>query len=111
MSMICCSVMPRAANADGLTRTCSCRSCWPKMATLATPGTPDSRGLTIHRARYESSIPLNDFDVSPIISTRLDVDSGWINNGGLETLGREKALVRRSCTSCRARRTVVPGSK
>ncbi len=39
---------------------------------------------------------MSDFDVSPIIITRLDEESGWINSGGLDTLGNENAFVRRS---------------
>ena len=43
--------------------------------------------------------------------TRLVDDSGWSICGGLDTLGRACAWMRRSCTTWRARSRSVPGSK
>jgi hypothetical protein len=51
------------------------------------------------------------FEESPTIIDRLAVDSGCSMTGGLETLGRAYAMLRRSCTSCRASIRSVPGSK
>src|SRR5262249_43445981 len=96
---------------DGSTCTWICRSCWPKMATLETPATPAIRGLTTHRARYDSSSGLSVGEFSPINITRAVEDIGWISCGGLDTLGSENALVSRSSTSWRACSVEVPGSK
>ena len=64
-----------------------------------------------HRARIPISIGETVFDESPTIITRLVVESGWMMTGGLATFGIANDRARRSWTSCRARRTSVPGSK
>ena len=64
-----------------------------------------------HRARIPISIGDTVFDESPTIITRLVVESGWMMTGGLATFGIANDRARRSWTSCRARRTSVPGSK
>jgi hypothetical protein len=72
------------------------------MATLATPGTPISRGRIFQRARTDMSTRDTDRDDRPIIATRLAEASGWIMIGGLPTFGSACAWVIRSCTICRA---------
>ena len=59
----------------------------PQMATFATPGTPIRRGLIVQRAITDCSIGETRSEDSPIISTRLDDDSGWSSVGGFETCG------------------------
>ena len=88
---------------SGSTCTWSCWSRMPQMATFATPGTPIRRGRIVQRAITDRSIGDSSSDESPIISTRLDDDSGWSSVGGSETFGSACAWVRRSWTSCRAR--------
>ena len=61
------------------------------------------------RARIPISIGETVFDERPTIMTRLVVESGWMMTGGLATFGIANDSARRSCTSCRARRTSVPG--
>src|SRR5437867_572254 len=67
---------PRSCSRFGSTWTWSCRSRWPQIATLATPGTPISRGTIVHRASTDIWIGDRDFEDSPTISTRLVADSG-----------------------------------
>ena len=62
------------------------------------------------RARIPISIGETVFDERPTIMTRLVVESGWMMTGGLATFGIANDSASRSCTSCRARRTSVPGS-
>ena len=81
------------------------------MATFATPGTPSSRGRIVQRARMDISIRETSFDESATISTRLADERGWSIAGGLDTFGSACAWVRRSATTCRARKMSVPGSK
>ena len=63
------------------------------------------------RASTPISIAETVLDESPTIITRLAEDCGWRITGGWATLGIATASVSRSLTSCRARRTSVPGSK
>ena len=72
---------------SGSTCTWSCWSRMPQIATFATPGTPISRGRTVQRAITDCSIGESSFEDSPIISTRLDEDSGGSSVGGFETFG------------------------
>ncbi len=83
----------------------------PHTATLATPGTPMRRGRIVQRAITDFSIGEMRSDDSPIMSTRLEEDSGCSSVGGFDTRGSACAWARRSCTSWRARYTSVPGSK
>ena len=104
-------VTPCSRSRSGSARTWSCRSRWPQMATLATPGTPTRWGRIVQRASTDSSIGDSSLDDSPTISTRLVDDSGWSICGGLDTWGSACAWIRRSCTTWRARSGSVPGSK
>ena len=79
------------------------------MDTLATPGTPISRGRIFHRASTDISTAEAVRKDSPIIATRLAEASGWIMIGGLPTLGSAWAWVIRSWTICRAAYRLVPG--
>ena len=72
------------------------------METLATPGTPISRGRIFQRARTDMSTADTLRDDNPIMATRLAEASGWIMIGGLPTLGSACAWVIRSWTICRA---------
>jgi hypothetical protein len=100
-----------SCNCFGSTWTCSWRSRCPNDDTLATPSTPISRGLIVHRASWEISISDSFDDDSPIIIVRLVDDTGWSICGGFDTFGRACACARRSWTACRARKRLVPGSK
>ena len=97
------SVTPRRRSFSGSTWTCSSRSRSPQIATFATPATPMRRGLTVHRAITDRSTLDNPSDETPIMSTRLEDESGWSIVGGRETFGRACAWVRRSATSWRDR--------
>ncbi len=102
----------RCRSFSGSTCTCSCRSRCPQMATLATPDTPIRRGLIFQRARTDMSIRDRSLEESPTTMTLLVDDRGWSMTGAFETFGIPPgAWISRSCTSCRARRTSVPGSK
>ncbi len=83
-----CSVTPLARSRSGSTSTCSCRSRWPQMATLATPGTAISRGRTVQRASVVSSTCDRVVDDIPIFITRLSDDSGDRMTGGLRGGGQ-----------------------
>src|SRR5215207_9356186 len=100
-----------ACKCFGSTCTCSCRERWPHTATFATPGTPSNFGAIVQRAKTDMSISDTSFDDRPTIIDRLADDSGCSMTGGLETLGRAYAMVRRSCTNWRASIRSVPGSK
>ena len=100
-----------SCNRFGSTCTCSCRSRWPQIATLATPGTPIKRGIIVQRASTPIWIRETSFEDSPIIMTRPVDDRGWSMVGGFDTCGSANAWVRRSGTICRARTRSVPGSK
>ena len=107
-----CSVTPFACSRSGSTRTCSCRSRCPQIATFATPGTAISRGRTVHRASVVRSICESEDDDMPIFMTRLSEDSGDMMTGGRAAAGRVGATrARRSWTSCRAGIRSVPFSK
>ena len=111
--MIWFRVTPLRWSRSGSTRTWSCRSRLPQMETLATPGTPMSRGLITQRARTDISIGVSSSDVSLSMATLLLDDSGWIIWGVFATAGRPAtptACVSRSWTTCLASRTFVPGS-
>ncbi len=104
--------MPCPRSFCGSTCTCSCRSRWPQIATFATPGTPIRRGLIFQRASTDMSIRDTSLEDSPIIMTRPVDDSGCSMLGALDTFGMPPgAWTRRSCTSCRAFSTSVPGWK
>ena len=110
--MTSCSVTPLARRRSGSTRTCSCRSRWPQIATFATPGTAMRRGRTVHRASVVRSICESKDDDMPIFMTRLRDDSGDMITGGRAAAGSVGATrASRSCTSCRAGIRSVPGSK
>ena len=81
------SVTPCARSRSGSTSTWNCRSRWPQIATLATPGIAISRGRIVHCASVVSSICDSVFDVMPIFSTRLSDDSGDSITGGRATAG------------------------
>ena len=104
------SVTSLAFNLAGSTCTCSCRSRWPQIDTFATPGMPSSRGRICHRASTDISIGETVDDDRPIIETRLTDERGSTITGGVPTPGRACAWVIRSCTTCRAWYTSVPGS-
>ena len=89
-------VTPFCCSRAGSTWTCNWRSRCPQIATFATPGTPVSRGLIVHRARTDSSINESSSDERPIIITRLVEDNGCSISGGCDTFGRACAWVRRS---------------
>ena len=72
-----------ACSRSGSTSTCSCRSRWPQIATLATPGTAISRGRIVHSATVVMSICDSVFDVMPIFSARLSDESGDSSTGAL----------------------------
>jgi hypothetical protein len=94
----------------GSTWTCSCRSRWPQIATLPTPGTLRIRGLIFQRARTERSMSDSVVDDSPTLSTRFVVDTGCSMAGRFDTFGRATVCSNRSCTICRASMMSVPGS-
>ena len=81
------------------------------MATLATPGTPVSRGTMFHCACTDMSTSGTDLELRPTFMMRLAEETGCNSSGGLETLGRACAWVRRSWTICRACMMSVPGAK
>ena len=108
--MICSCVTPCLRNRSGSNCTCSCRSRWPQMETLATPGTPIRRGLIVQRARTDSSIRDSFFEDTPIIMVRLVADTGFSITGRCDTFGNMYDRIRRSWTICRARSRLVPGS-
>src|SRR5438445_10071375 len=91
--------------------TCICQSRCPQMATLATPGTPIKRGLSVQRASTDIWMGDTAFEDSPIVMTRLVADTGWSMAGGFAMFGSINDMVRRSCTNCRACMRLVPGSK
>src|ERR1700737_1595441 len=78
------------------------------MATLATPGTPSSLGLIVNWARTDMSMGDTVVERSPIISNRLVDETACSICGGFETRGSSVVRVRRSCTSCRAVKMLVP---
>ena len=78
---------------------------------MATPGTAISRGRILHRASTDISITERSSEDSPAIMTRLVDDTGCNIAGGLETFGRACAWVICSCTTWRAAKRSVPGSK
>src|SRR2546427_11363560 len=88
--------------------TCSCRTRWPQIAALATPGTPSSLGLMVQRASRESSVGSTFLAAIAIIMKRLVVDRGCSIVGGVETFDRVYASVRRCWIICLARMTSVP---
>ena len=92
-----CKVTPFARRRSGSTRTCSCRSRCPQIATLATPGTAISLGRTVQRASVVSSTCDSDVDDMPIFITRLSDDSGDMMTGGWAAAG--------SVAATRARRS------
>ena len=98
--MTSCSVTPFARSRSGSTSTCSWRSRWPQIATLATPGIAMRRGRIVHRARVVSSICDSVFEETPIFMTRLKDDSGDRITGGRTAAGSVAATrVNRSWTS------------
>ena len=100
---------PLARSRSGSTSTWNCRSRWPQIATLATPGIAISRGRIVQRASVVSSICESVFDDMPIFITRLSDDSGDRMTGGRATAGSVAATrASRSCTSCRAGMRSVP---
>ena len=111
VSTIWASVRPFFFSLAGSTCTCSWCSRWPQMATFATPWTPSSRGLIVHRASTPSSVGDRVSEESPTSITRPAEESGCSIAGGFETFGRMCARVSRSCTSCRASSRSVSGSK
>ena len=70
------SVTPLVRSRSGSTSTWYCRSRWPQIATLATPGIDISRGRIVHFASSVRSICESVFDETPIFSSRLVDDSG-----------------------------------
>ena len=107
--MICSWVMPWARSRSGSICTWSCRSRWPQIETLATPGTPIRRGLIVQRASTDSSIRESFFEDTPIIIVRLVADTGLSITGRCDTFGNMYDRISRSCTSCRACSKLVPG--
>src|SRR5690348_13578041 len=91
VSRICSNDTPLSCSFFGSTSTCNCRSRWPQVDTLATPGTPIKRGAMVQRASTDMSISDTVFDDSPIIMTRLVEDKGWSMVGGLDTWGNPTA--------------------
>ena len=105
-------VRPRVRSCSGFTSTCSCRSRWPQMATLATPGTAISRGRMLQRASVVISTCVRLSDDTPIFSTRLVDESGESITGGRATPGSVGATrASRSCTACRALLMSIPCGK
>ena len=95
--------------------TCSTFQRSPQMATLATPGTIISLGLTVQYAVSAVSMRFCvdlSLTVMPIFMTRLVEDSGWIMNGDVAQRGSWVVMaVTRSCTRSRASSRLVPGLK
>ncbi len=60
------SVTPFKRRRSGSTKTWYCRSRWPQMATLATPGIAINRGRIVHLARMVRSICERVLDETPI---------------------------------------------
>src|SRR4051794_17376717 len=77
---------PASFRCWGSTCTWSWRSRPPQTDTLATPGTPRRRGLTVHRASTPMSISDSLSDERPIIIVRLVDDVGDSMTGGFDTL-------------------------
>ena len=106
------TVRPCAWRRSGSTSTCNCRSRWPQIATLATPGMAISRGRIVHLASVLNSTCVRLSDVMPIFMIRLRDDRGDSMTGGRATVGScAAARDRRSCTICRAVITSVAGSR
>ena len=82
----------------------------PQIDTLATPGTPVSRGTMVHCASTDISISETDLELSPMFMMRLAVATVCSNVGAVDTFGRARAWVIRSLTICRARMRSVPGA-
>ena len=76
------SVTPLSRSRSGSTSTWYCRSRWPQIATLATPGIAISRGRIVHFASIVRSICESVFDETPIFSSRLVDESGERITGG-----------------------------
>src|SRR5437867_1166331 len=76
VSRICSRETCLSLSVLGSTWTWSCRSRWPQIATLATPGTPISRGAIVQRDSTDIWIGDKVFDDSPTIITRLVDDMG-----------------------------------
>src|SRR3954451_4366083 len=107
----CSSVTLCCISLVGSTWTCNCRSRKPQTPTFATPGTLSSRGTMVQRDSSDMSISDCCFEVSPIIMSRPVDEVGCTTSGGRdEAAGNAGAMVRRSCTTCRARTGSVPGS-
>ena len=95
----------------GSISTWSWRSRKPQIETFDTPGTESRRWRIFQRASVDISTSVKSFDDIEKISIRPVVAEGWITNGGFETAGSAGTMVRRSCTTWRARTSLVPGSK
>src|SRR3977135_4658397 len=67
---ICERVIPCSRMVLGSTITWSCRSRCPQIATLATPGTPSSRGTIVQRERTDGSIGDTGLELSPMYRSR-----------------------------------------
>ena len=96
VSSTCSSDTFLSRRRSGSTCTWSWRSRWPQIDTLATPGTPVSRGAIVQRACTDISIGDTSFDESPTISTRFVDESGCSICGGFDTCGSACACVSRS---------------
>ena len=96
-------VSPWLRNRSGSTSTWSCWSRIPQTDTLATPGTPSSCGRITQWAMTDCSMLDSSSDDMPIMSTRLEEDSGWSIVGGFDTCGSAWAWASRSSMSCRSR--------
>src|SRR5258708_18389391 len=101
--------MPLSCSFAGSTRTWTCRLRCPQIDTLATPGTPVSRGTMVHCACTDISVSETDLELSPTFMMRFAVATGWSRVGGVDTFGSARACVIHPLTICRARMRSVPG--
>src|SRR5436189_4416434 len=110
LSMTSSSVTSWARIRLGSTCTCTALMRSPHIGTLATPGTDIRRNLIVQYAIIDRSIMSKVFDVRPIFMTRLVDESGCSMIGMPEDCGRSaNAMLRGSCTRCRAHLRSVPG--
>ena len=96
-------VTPCRRSRSGSTCTCSCWSRMPQIETLATPGTPISRGRITHRAMTDCSIGGQLGREGRSSAPGSTTTAAAAASGGFDTCGSACAWVSRSSTSCRAR--------
>ena len=103
-------VTPCCSMSRGRAWTWSCLRRWPQIDTFATPGTRSRRDFTVVEAIIDRSSREIVFDESPMCITRLVADLRGSICGGEAQVGSVGVTVcRRSCTSCLACSSSVPG--